>query len=103
MNAWLSRKKQRKLEKLKEACNSDDILEIISFGEAPEQIKFYFDGQSDNFFVKCTSLGLYNKNENFVDFFSSDFCWSIRRESKISIHVETGNLCCENFNTNESL
>ena len=64
----------------------------------PEQIEFYFGGQSKNFFIKCASLGLNNENENFIYFLSSDFCSSILRESKISISVKTGN-----FNTNESL
>ena len=51
----------------------------------------------------CELERVIEKNENFIDFLSSDFCSIILIESKTSIHVETGNLCYENFNTNDLL
>ena len=68
----------------------------------PEQIEFYFGGDNENFFTRCASLGLDNENENFIYFVSSDYSSRIMRESKISIHIETGNLYRENLNTGES-
>ena len=96
-------RKQRVLDELREEYDFEDLFRKINDGKVPEQIEFYFGGDNENFFTRCAWLGLDNKNENFIEFFSSDYSSRILRESKISIHIETGNLYYENLNTGESL
>ena len=43
------------------------------------------------------------RNPNFVDFLSSDISTQFFLESKLSIHCETGNICYNGLNTNESI
>ena len=50
----------------------------------------------------CSKLKLCKDNENFIDFLSSDIGSQILSENMLSIHIETGNIFCENNNTKES-
>ena len=67
----------------------------------PEQIAFYFVGQSKNFFIKCGTLGLNNENEKFIRVISVRV--SSQKAKFLFYFVETRNLYYENFNTNEYL
>ena len=51
----------------------------------------------------CSKLYMNKDNKNFIDFLSSDAGSQIPRENKLSIHIETGNICYENDNKNESV
>ena len=51
----------------------------------------------------CSQLGLYKDNENFLDFLSLDIGSQIFRENMLSIHIATGNIFYDNYNTNESM
>ena len=51
----------------------------------------------------CSKLNLSKDNENFIDILSSDIGSQILRKNMLSIHVETGNIFYENYNTNESI
>ena len=51
----------------------------------------------------CATLGLSDNNSNFIDFLASDFGSQILRKNMLSIHIETGNIFFDNYNTNESL
>ena len=53
--------------------------------------------------MKIFNLGLTPDNQNSVDFISIEYCAEIMRESKLSIHIETGNIYYDNMNTGESL
>ena len=95
--------KQRELEELKKDYDFETLFKKINEGEVPEELEFYFGGENQNFLLKCMSLNLNHNNINFIDFLSSDYCSQIMRESKISIHMETENIYCDNLNTEESL
>ena len=67
------------------------------------KLNFILEVTMKFFFTRCALLALDNENENFLDFLSGDYSSRIMRESKISIHIETGNVYFENLNTGESL
>ena len=78
----------------------------IDAGKIPKEIEFYFGGKKYNFFLMCSWLGV-NKdnenNENFIDFLSSDIGLQLFRENMLSIHIDTGNIFNDNYNTYESI
>ena len=51
----------------------------------------------------CSQLGLYKDNENFIEFSSLDIGSRIFRKNMLSIHIETGNIFYNNYNTNEAI
>ena len=53
--------------------------------------------------MRCKLLKLSVKNKNFVDFLSSNYCSGIKRENKLSIHIESRYVYFNNFNANESI
>ena len=71
--------------------------------QIPKESEFYFGGENENFFLMCLQLGLNKDNENFIDFLSSNIGSQIFRENMLSIHIETENIFCDNYNTNESI
>ena len=54
------------------------------------------------FFVKLKQFCLTQRNERFVDFLKSDDCAWIMREKKLAIHIDTGNIYFDDFNTSGS-
>ena len=67
------------------------------------KLSFIFGGQNHNFFLMCSKLNLSKDNENFIDFLSLDVGSQILRENMVSIHIKTGNIFYENYNTNEAI
>ena len=51
----------------------------------------------------CSWLGANKHNENFIELFSWDIGVQIFKENIILIHIETGNILYDNYNTNESI
>ena len=51
----------------------------------------------------CSWLGPNKHNENFIELFSWDIGVQIFKENIILIHIETGNILYDNYNTNESI
>ena len=51
----------------------------------------------------CSKLTLSKDNENFIDVLTSEVGLQILRENILFIHIETGNIFYENYNTNESI
>ena len=51
----------------------------------------------------CLRLALNRDNETFIEFLSLDIGSQIFRENMLSIHIETGNIFYDNYNTNESI
>ena len=99
----LEKKKKKWIDKIKEEYTFFEILESLQKSEIPDSIEFYFGGENEKFFIKCKLLNLSVENENFVDFLSNDYCSNIMRENKLLIHIESGNVYFDNFNTNESI
>ena len=79
------------------------LKDEIDAGKIPKEIEFYFGGKNYNFFLMCSRLGLNKDNDNFIDFLSLDIGSQIFRENMLSIHIETGNIFHNNYNTNKSI
>ena len=57
-----------------------------------------------NYFIaKLKHLGLNGDMQKFTEFLTSDYCASILSEIKLTIHIETGNIYYDNYNTNENI
>ena len=77
------------------------LHEEINEGKVPTELEFYFGGENKNFFLKCLTLDLDDKNKNFIDFIASEIDEEIFLQSTLSIYLKTGNVYCENLNLNE--
>ena len=96
--------KKAKENNLNLSLNLEEKHESINRGETPEELKFSYGGEeNDGFIVKVKLLNLTAENERFVGFLMSDYCARIMRENKLAIHIETGNIYFDNFNTKKIL
>ena len=69
--------------------------------KSPKKLNFTLAGKI-TFILMCSRLGLNKDNENFTDFLLLDIGSQILSKNMLSIHVETGNIFYDNYNTNES-
>ena len=95
--------KKQKDGEIQQEIDLSRLKDEIDAGEIPREIEFYLGGENDNFFLMCLWLGLNKDNENFIDFLSSEIGLHIFRENMLSIHIETGNIFYDDYNTNESI
>ena len=75
-----------------------------AFDEAsvPYQLNFFQGGSNENFVQAYNLLSPNNVNRKFIDFLLSDTGQNIVTYNSLSIHVESGNIFYQNFNTNEN-
>ena len=71
-------------------------------GNVPDNIYFFYDGESDNFYRAIKFVGLSPMNKEFGDFLISGLVRQVMTENKLSIHVESGDIFYENRNTGEN-
>ena len=93
--------KKQKDDEIYEEIGLTRLKDEIGAGKIPKEIEFYFGRKIYNFFLMCSRLGLNKDNKNFIDFLSSDIGSQIFRENMLSVHIETGNIFYNNYNTNE--
>ena len=62
----------------------------------------FFGGYNKNFVRACIFfLSLNEDNYEFISFLSSETGQNIMKNNSLSIHMESGNIFYQNFNTNE--
>ena len=71
-------------------------------GILPDNIYFFYGGESDNFYCSLEFTGLSPVNREFGAFLMSDLGRQFMTENKLSIHVESGDIFYENHNTGEN-
>ena len=91
------------LEQIKEEYGFEDIKETMDEGNVPENIYFFYCGESDNFYRALEFVGLSPMNREFGAFLMSDLGRQVMTENKLSIHVESGDIFYENHNTGGKL
>lgn len=64
---------------------------------------FFYGGEHENFACACEFLSPSNENREFIDFLLSDRGQNLMANNSISIHIESGNISYQNFNTNENI
>ena len=81
------------------------ILEkILNEGsDEHESLKFFFGGDNKTFNNKLIELQLDKGNEGFIEFLVSEFCSRIMKEEKLKIHIESGDIYFDKFNTRETI
>ena len=66
-------------------------------------LNFLFGSDNDNFLLTCNFLSLSEDNNEFVSFLWSDMGQNIMTNNILSIHIETGDIFYNDFNTKENL
>ena len=71
-------------------------------GTVPENIYFIYSRESVNFYRALEFIGLSPMNREFGGFLMSDLGRQVMTKNKLSIHVESGDIFYENYNTGEN-
>ena len=64
--------------------------------------RVFFGGDNDSFVHACNFLFLNEDNNEFTSFSWSDMGQNIMTNNKLSIHIETGDIFYNDFNTKET-
>ena len=78
------------LEQIKNEYGFEDIKDTMDEGNVPENIYFFYGGESDNFYRALEFVGLSPMNKEFGAFLISGLGRQVMTENKLSIHVESG-------------
>ena len=89
------------LENINEEYNFHEIKDAFDKASVPSSLQFFYGGEDDEFIEACSLLSLNEDNNDFVSFLASDIGQNIMVNNSLSIHIETGNISYQNFNTNE--
>ena len=95
--------KKQENDKIKKEIDLTRLKGELHAGQVPKKVELYFGGKNYSVFLMSSNLNLNKSNKNFVDFLSSDIGCQILRENIRFIHIETGNILYENYNTNQSI
>ena len=71
-------------------------------GQVPEIIYFFYGEDSQNFVDVLEFIGLSPINREFTAFLLSDLGRQTMTQNKLSIYVESGDIFCDNHNTEEN-
>ena len=71
-------------------------------GEEPENIYFFYGGESEGFVNALEFLGISPENREFAAFLLSDLGRKTMTQNKLGIHVDSGDIFYDNHNTEES-
>ena len=93
---------EKTLENVKEEYNSDEIKDAFDDAVVLHQLEFFYGADNDNFIRACNFLSINEDSCKFVSFSCSDRGQNIMTNNSLSIHIESGNIFYENFNTSEN-
>ena len=75
---------------------------LFDEGSAPNQLDFFYGGQNENFTLAADFLSLNNDYREFIAFLISDLRQNVMTNNSMSIHIKSGNIFYQNFNTNDN-
>ena len=90
------------LEKIKEEYNFDEIKDAFDEAAVRHQLDFFYGGENSNFNQVIKFLLSSNKNREFIAFLLSDQGQNLMKNNSLSIHIESGDIFHQNFNTDEN-
>ena len=90
------------LENIKEEYDFEEIRDAFGEASVPRKLEFFYGGINENFTQACYFLSPNNGNREFIAFLVSDKGQNIMTNNNLSIHVKSGNIFYQNFNTNEN-
>ena len=104
-NQFVTKKEEEDiaLEKIKEECNFDAIKDAFDEGDVPPQVELFYGGENKNFVQAVEFLSPSADNREFVTFLLSDLGQNVMNNNSLSIHIESGDIFYQNFNTGELL
>ena len=68
-------------------------------GEVPQNIYFFYGGESEGFVKALEFLGINTSNREFAAFLLSDLGRKTMTQNKLSIHVDSGDIFYDNHST----
>ena len=71
-------------------------------GTVHESVYLFYGGESENFVRAVEFLSPNADNREFVAFLLSDLGRTVMTSNRLSIHVESGNIFYQNFNTDKN-
>ena len=89
-----------------ESEEMERILEHLANGGSSDQhesLQFFHGGKNQKLVSRIKELKLGDGNEYFIDFLLSEFAFRIMEENKMKIHIESGDIYFDKYNTGESL
>ena len=83
----------------------DDILKsLVNKGKDDHKsLNFFYGGLDTKFKDKVLEFNLVSDNEAFIDFLLSNSAERIMKQNRLKIHIETGNIWYDGFDTGESI
>ena len=92
----------KNLEEIKEEYNFHEIKDAFDHAAVLAQLEFFYGGDNENLFRACNFLSPNEDNNEFVSFLCSNRGQNIMTNNSFFIHIESGNIFYQNFNTNEN-
>ena len=92
----------KNLEEIKEEYNFDEIKDAFDHAAVPSQLELFYGGDNENSVRACNFLSPNEDNNEFVSYLCSDRGQNIMTNNSLSVHIESGNIFYQNFNTNEN-
>ena len=80
----------------------EEIRDAFDEGFVPNQLDVFYGGHNENFKHAVNFLSPSIDNREFIAFLLSDAGQNIMTNDSLSIHIESGNIFYQNFNTNEN-
>ena len=93
---------EKTIGQIKVEYNFDEIKHAFDHAAVPVQLEFFYGGDNESFVRACNFLSPNEDNNEFVSFLCSDRSQNIMANNNLSIHIESGNIFFQNFNTNEN-
>ena len=89
------------LENIKEEYSFEEIKDAFHEPSVPQNLEFLYGGDNDNFVQTCNFFSLNEDSNEFISFLCSDYGKNMMTNNSPSIHIESGNIFYQNFNTNK--
>ena len=91
------------LQDIIDEYNIPDMKNTIDeTGEVPENIYFFYGGETEGFVRALEFLGISPENREFAAFLLSDLGRKTMTQNKLSIHVDSGEIFYDSHNTEEN-
>ena len=89
------------IEQIKDEYNFDDLKDAFDDGQVTPSLIF-FGGENEIFVNACNFLSPNEDNNEFISFLCSDMGQNMMTNNSLSIHVESGGIFYNDFNTKEN-
>ena len=90
------------LEQIKEEYDFNKIENAFDEGSIPAQLDFFYGDENSNFVQAAEVLPLNQENREFIALLLFDHGQNLMTNNNLSIHIESGDIFYQNFNTGEN-